>query len=299
MSDLGLTLRITPARRHFKTRAGQNNHFLITLLVGLDGIRNENIDISPEFSTSWSPKDRLISYHRSRQYALESSLVWITDLIDGYRKSVTKIPGLFSAEKTHSLNFNDSGRAEKLGVLTKELSQPMTAAELIVRAAFTWRNRVVHGGATSKVDSDIRSKLEEKSNEIRENYRGLDISRFLESIESLSTPTFKETASTINAAHKVVETIDLSVVQSTDLDDYAGSVLECYFQTKIEENDLQVFSRFWPNNREKTRTRLRQLLLQNGMSPAESDSNELSDLWVDELLGLTAHEARSRFASNR
>ena len=79
-----LALVRTPALRQFKSQTGQNNHFIITILVGLHQIEREDVAPDPEFSTQWSPRDRVNSARRSREYTLQSSLTWLVDQLTRY-----------------------------------------------------------------------------------------------------------------------------------------------------------------------------------------------------------------------
>ena len=58
----------------FKKNIGQANHFLITVLVGLDGLEDhEEINIRSSFRTTWNPKNRFASIARSREFVKKSS----------------------------------------------------------------------------------------------------------------------------------------------------------------------------------------------------------------------------------
>src|SRR4051812_20576999 len=77
-------LKRTQARAAFKDLLGQANHFLITLLVGLGAVRDGVATLDDEFRTSWSPHDVKRSAERSRQFALDLSLVRAIDALDTY-----------------------------------------------------------------------------------------------------------------------------------------------------------------------------------------------------------------------
>lgn len=300
MTDLALCLRTTPARRHFKSRAGQNNHFLITVLVGLDGVLDEKIDISPDFSTSWTPKDRVSSYHRSRQYVLESALVWITELLDGYRSAVMQLDGLMSDSEIRRINALEKvGGAGKLREFARVLGMEQAVPELIVRAAYSWRNQVVHSSkASGRFPAELKARLLEHADLIRANYRGLEITRYISNVEDTSVPSFKETASTIAAAQQLVELIDSSVVKTLNLEVYAESLICNYMNERFTNGHRSVFAEYWSNDAVKTAARLRQLLLQNGLSPASDLDRTFSSAWVSEIVELSARDARMRYAAD-
>src|SRR5437773_6835144 len=67
-----LALRTSPARRTFKQLAGNTNHLLITMLVGLDAVRDGTAQLSEEFATSWNPRDPVRSADRSRELAIKA-----------------------------------------------------------------------------------------------------------------------------------------------------------------------------------------------------------------------------------
>jgi len=297
MTELDLGVRQTPARRHFKSKAGQNNHFLVTVLVGLDSVLDETTQVAPDFSTSWTPQNRTNSYHRSRQYVLESSLVWILDLVDGYRMSLGKTEGLLSVTSVVRMNQLD-GRSRKLRELARLLHREADNAENLVRAAYSWRNRVVHGETSNRVSPELRSLLLPARDEISEEYRGLDIERFLSSADGSEIPTFKETASTIAAAHKLIEQLDDAAIDLMDLEQYAESILRQFFVSQFDAGNRAIFVQYWPGDEYKTRKRLRQFLLQSGFVANPPSARTLSSEWAHTLTSMTAREARSRFIAN-
>ena len=79
-----LKLRLSPARRHFKQRIGQVNHFLITTLIGLDGVKSKEFTLPEEFRTSWNPRSVERSAERSIRFILDASLSWVVDNLDSY-----------------------------------------------------------------------------------------------------------------------------------------------------------------------------------------------------------------------
>lgn len=293
VSSNELSINRTPARVNFKKNAGQNNHFLITVLVGLDAVREQKATLNEEFSTSWKPADIPRSALRSREYALITSLAWITDLIDVYRKRLQSLDSVFDEEFPTRVNRID-GRANRLSAVASALELPATDARLlVVLLAIKWRNTIVHSDADTRVGSSLRAHLLSAGKEISEAHRGLDIERSLSSFESGNPPTFKEVASFISAAQGLVEALDAAAVSKMDIEQYAESTLATYFADAFEKN-AQIFSQFWPANAAKTRHRLTSLLVQRGFSKGPAPS-PLSPRYLDDLSALTASSARGRF----
>lgn len=294
MGDEPLGLVITPARREFKLNAGQNNHFLITVLVGLDAVREGRTTLNPEFSTSWSPKDVSRSAARSRDYALKTSLAWIVDLVDVYRSSVAKAPGVLS--DSASATLAELGRSERLRFVAKAVGAPESAEELLVRLAIHWRNRIVHTESNSRLDARIRAELLKSAEQIHTRHRGLDVSRTIDLADSGASPRFKDVASIIEAAHAVVQAIDDRVLHCLDVEDYVDGILRRDIGARFQAGDRQVFARMWPGSTDKTARRIRQLLLQNGFAEAPQTCPTVGADYISNLCALKASEARRRFA---
>lgn len=281
-------------RRAFKKNAGQNNHFLITILVGLDSVKSGTAMLSPEFSTSWSPRDRNQSYKRSRQYALDTSLVWILDLVGNYRKSLARTPGLLDEAQVAAINNIDGGAA-RFRAFSELLSLSESDDELLLQLAYLWRNVVVHSEKRPKVPSVLRVALQQRRDAIATEYRGLNVLETMNRIEQRHAPTFKEVASIIAAAHAAVARLDEQAITYVGQDALAERSLSDFFESRVNEGHGDVFSRFWPGSPEKTRARLTQLLLQRGWSAMNANDPQLSETFVDEVVHLSPSAARARY----
>jgi len=289
----------TPARRSFKKNAGQNNHFLITVLVGLDSVRDGSAKLSAEFSTSWTPRNVSHSAARSREYVLRSSLAWITDLVDVYRSSVARMPGGMSAAKVSTIDAID-GRSLRLRELAKILGVDESPDEFLVRLAIYWRNRIVHSTSSSRLEGQVRAGLLASAKSLRDSHRGLDITRTIEHAKSGESPHFKEVASVIAAAHTLVCAIDEGMLRHVDLEAYAEEALRSHLSRRFEEGDRQVFARMWPGSPGKTDRRVRQFLVQSGLSALLlEEERSLPEQYLVDLCVLSASEARARFMDGR
>lgn len=289
-----LTLTQTPARRNFKVNAGQNNHFLITVLVGLDSVKRGSAELSPEFSTSWSPKDLASSAARSREYALKTSLAWITDVVDDYRRSLLSTPGLFDEEAVSRMSKQD-GRAERLAALAKALDLRDVEDLDLVRLGIHWRNRMVHASATSTLNNQVAARLRSAAIEIHERHRGLDIEASVARSDKALAPRMKEVASIIHAAQRLVQSLDQQALGRQSLTAYADSLLSQYLEQGLAAGQTNLGPKLWPGNPEKTVERLRQLLVQGGFSPTDAIEHTLPDEYLRDISVLTVRQGISRF----
>ena len=77
-------LKRTQARAAFKELLGHANHFLITILVGLNGVKCGTVKHDDEFRAAWNPRDAKASAERSRLFALDLALVRAVDSLATY-----------------------------------------------------------------------------------------------------------------------------------------------------------------------------------------------------------------------
>lgn len=295
MNEIELGISRTPARANFKQNTGQNNHFLITVLVGLDAVRDGNAKLNTEFSTSWSPKDVKRSATRSREYALVTSLAWLTDLVDVYRKRLQSMPSVVGDSVSVRINKID-GRANRLAELASVLGLPKDDRNLLMMLFATkWRNTIIHSDADTRIGSALRADLIGSGKDISLAHRGLEIDRSITSFERGNAPTFKEVSSFIMAGQMLVEALDSAAIGRMDVQQYAESTLRRYFAISFTSNE-QVYSQFWPNDSAKSHQRLSNLLAQLGFTRGDSVA-QLSSEYLKTISQLTAKDARLRYSA--
>lgn len=106
-----ICLLVSPARRAFKKMAGQNNHFLITIQVGLAAVENGTAQPPSEMRVSWAPHDRASSAGRSREFANKALLAWLVDAIDAYVRAVGHPPAVANADLKNAIACADNQSA--------------------------------------------------------------------------------------------------------------------------------------------------------------------------------------------
>ena len=77
-------LRRTSACSEFCERLGQANHLLITILIGIEGVRIGDARKSDDFHAAWNPKSLEETAQRSRRFARDAMLNHIVDSLGVY-----------------------------------------------------------------------------------------------------------------------------------------------------------------------------------------------------------------------
>ncbi len=240
-------LKISPARRHFKQRIGQVNHFLITTLVGLDGVKSRKFSLPDEFSTSWNPRSVERSAERSIRFILDASLSWVVDNLDSYFVEASRKPSIIeSKELNESYTKAERSVNKRFNLFYHETRGTNTNIDkyaALVALAIQWRNNTVHFGANNELDVEYRSLLIQHKECYVNEFQHLDVEKMLKSFESKDGhPSFKEVTSMINAIHKYVECVDEHLLKSLDIERFKQDLLDRHFakckQAKRKINSL-------------------------------------------------------------
>lgn len=266
-------MKNSPAKKDFKKRFGQANHFLITALVGIDGIQNGIITEKPEsFSTSWNPKNVKRSTIRTRIFILKSFLGWAVESLEMYLTELNRKPKLLESEQFNIL-FSKAGQSvyQKVILIGDELKiDPILIS--LMEVLITWRNYTFHYDIDNEIRKESLQCLNTRAEEIKNRFSGLDSTQLKNTWENNSDFTFKETASLIKATQDFVGEIDKYVVANLDLKNFLTDSAQKQFSQN--SNSKQ---RFVSLNNEKKNKYLK-VLFQN-----IAGVNELSDEVVEEI----------------
>ncbi len=222
-------MKQTKARQLFKKKFGQQNHFLITSLIGLDYIENgDDIKCPDSFSTSWNPRDKKQSARRSRDFLLQSFLSFAVDGIDLYLSELNTAPKyILDVGFTEALCAAERSVYKKV----KKISEYLTSDKLLKSLCLvliTYRNNLLHSKAENVVEEVDKDLLLENRMYISENFCRLDIEVLLTKVEKKEPPTFKEVASLIRATQKFVEEIDSQIISRIS-PDFIYETIKYYF----------------------------------------------------------------------
>jgi hypothetical protein len=211
-------MKQTAARVRFKRYFGQANHYLVTGLVALHHLEESAVVSAPsELHTTWNPKDKNASIHRTRLFTHQAILGSAVDAIDMYISLLYRKPNYI---KDHALcsALDGAGRSVQRKVIAVAEHYALEASTVaLVDVLITWRNNVVHELADNTLLTNTIAALKQHAEMIAGNYRGLIVDKLPQKAEAGDSLTFKETASLISAAHHFVEAVDAKVLKCLDL----------------------------------------------------------------------------------
>lgn len=237
-----LYLNISKPRKDVKKILGQANHFLITILVGLDSVKKNDITLPPEFRTSWNPKDKIRSVLRSREYALNSSLAWAVDCLDAYFTKINQSPLLIEDVSLKS-KIDGTGRSvyEKYNMYSSYIlsnnfkKEDFALYKSFVDLAIQWRNNTTHYNAENVIQKENETILIKNLDLVEEKFCGLKIDETLDHFNKGKSPTFKEVTSLIRSIQNYIEILDIFLLQRLDIVRYANDLLNIFFSENINE----------------------------------------------------------------
>lgn len=280
----------------FNRDAGQNNHFLITILVGLDAVGRGEVEKQPDFSTTWNPVNVVSSAARSRAYAINTSLVWISDLIDVYSRAAQSLPGVCSERDLEHI-IGEDGKSRQLSRFARRIGVGAVPELALVQLAHHWRNKIVHSTASGLVDGEVRGLLRQAATDIETNYNGLIVEDLIDSEAAGRSPTFKEIASIVHASHNLVRSLDRAALQRIDLEALAERTIATHLAGK-ETADWNVRTQsLWGGDAARTTGRLLRILEAVGfhLSTNGDGGATLAEGYMATLSELSLDVARERF----
>jgi len=286
---------ISQALKKFKNEIGHANHMLITMLVGLDGIVDHDVDARDEFHTSWNPKSKSISVSRSKEFTKKSSLAWLVDCVDMYLRLINQSPSLISDSKLKSdLDSMDNSRSvyKRVFIICGHLSI-QTVELAMIDLMICWRNRLVHYQADNEIRKQSLEVLLNNTEKITQDYCGLNISSTISSFSKSSVPSFKEVSSFIRAAISLLYQIDENLLHKLGSVEYADRILIHYLTNVNSASKINnVFSR----ETETTFSKIKRVLVQNGFNPI-LPMNVIQ--YCEKVSALTYIEAKSLIENSR
>jgi hypothetical protein len=276
-----LELKRSLAYRKFKDEIGQANHFLITILVGLDAVQDKIAIKKPGFDVTWEPRDVVASAKRSRFFAIKSSLGWIVDNLDMYLRLCNQEPKLLSDTLSHKFDGTENSVYRKYKVIIENYTSIDPLKKAYVDLLICWRNRMIHYDVSNPLlQNSIDIFMGIAKTDIRITKYKLDIDRMLKEFDDKDCPTFKELAFMIKMTIDFIEEVDNLLLSSLDTVKYMDRVFYD-FLNKDESNILK----YWCNDVAKQKKWLTQFFVTNGFIITEKTTS--CDEYIDNVSTLS------------
>lgn len=294
-------LKRTQARTAFKDLLGQANHFLITILIGLNGVRSGKVGHDMEFHAAWNPQDVKASVDRSRAFALDLALVRAVDALDAFMMISRRAPSTLGSSAFES-EMDGTGRSvlERLNVFLRRVTTVPSEHASFMRLAIGWRNKKVHLLADVELSSDDERTLVRSSAALANEFRGLSIDQVLARFQAADSPHFKDAASIIALAHKLVERFDEHLLQTMDIEEYIRISLRNFIAISASRSEEEQIKhgvrRIWGSSNREAKA-IRALRSIGVHEVANSKGRHVPDENIERLLRFSAEDAIRYFLS--
>lgn len=283
---MGIQLKHSKVQRQFKKKMGQANHFLITILIGLDEVGKGVVKKPDTLDVAWDPKDVKASVIRSREFALNSSLAWIIDNFDAYVHNCKRKPRLIEKKELLSeLDSADKRVNDKFVVLFnryKSIDQIMLFGALLA-LGIQWRNVTTHSEAKNILDKDFEKILVDNKEWYYSNFSHLVIDDALDHFNTHKSPTLKETTSIIKAVLRFIELVDSELIKELDSERYLSELFEEHFSSDGNQKDQRCL--FQTLTKERKKSLVKNILFSNGFTYVEGpEGYEIDDDFLRKYL---------------
>ena len=290
------------AYKKFKTEVGQANHFLITIIIGLDAVE-DGAQKKEFFNTTWNPRNVKASVGRSRHYAIKSALAWIVDNLDMYLRLCNREPRLYNDIESSEIARTKHSVYNKLACIINNHSELAVNQYAYVDLLICWRNNLVHFDAENQLlPSSLQYFRNIPSDDIVANIYHLNVAEMLNRFKNGECPTFKETATLISMTIHFVEELDKLLLR--DIQQYRFLEIFLYQLLQQEANRTSVFD-YMNKTSEKRKKRLIQLFATNGINQDFYNDDgkrflqDISELKEDEFKTRVKKKYFTETSSNR
>ena len=283
-----LALETSPPRRAFKRSLGQANHFLITILIGLDAVEDGTAKQRQGMPASWNPQNAAQSAARSRGFAARGAFALLFDCIDAYTWDILAEPTVVQREANRTAlekAANSRARFEELAQLVGKKGSSVWALLNLGRA---WRHRLTHSRSDAAPAGAVVAALRDNKEAIKDEYAGLDIEKLLRSLAS-GEPHMKETTAMIRAGHQFVEAADRHLLTDFDPSVYAKDALSSHLKSlDLTARKIRA-SNLWGQNCERRQRAILNVLRSHGMTVSEKRDRTVEET-INGLVDLKPRE---------
>ncbi|MFL6390020.1 MAG: hypothetical protein ACJ71U_21280 [Terriglobales bacterium] len=175
-------------------------HYLHTIVIGLSGVEN-GLAVKPDdLDISWKAHDVVGSAREARRFVLRATLILVAEELKEYATRVLK----YLTHGTQALPETREDRIKALSAFSPVDPSYLILAPLIVSH---WRNRIIHRKSTASLTAEEKHLLLTQNVTLRDNYKGIDVSRLLEDFHN-NQPTLKDVTVLLAMSIKFVRQVD-------------------------------------------------------------------------------------------
>lgn len=273
---------------------GQANHFLITIMVGLDAV-DDGAQKRESFSTKWNPINITASVARSKHYAIKSALAWAVDNLDMYLRLCNREPRLYCKEESLEIAKTKHSIYSKFRCVINNHPELSVEKYAYVDLLICWRNNSVHFDAENELLPISQEYFRHiNSDDVLINKYNLDVAQMLERFKNSACPSFKEAATLISMTLHFAEDLDRILLQNVNQYEYLATTLYHLLKNKGQSKErgstgstISTFD-FRNTTLEKRVKRLKQLFATEGIT--EDFFNEDGKRFLAEAASLRENE---------
>jgi len=283
-ASMHLALETSSPRRAFKQSLGQANHFLITILVGLDAIEDGIAEQRPGMPASWNPQDQARSAARSRGFAARAAVALLFDCIDAYTWDILTEPTIVQREASRNVLEGAADSKRRFEELAQLVDQKDGSAWALLNLGRAWRHRLIHSRSDATPSGAVVAALRKNEDAIKEEYAGLDVEKLQQSLTT-GEPHIKETIAMIRAGHQFVEAADRALLTEIDLNFYATEALSSHLRTFAPAEQKIRASNLWGKDRERRLRAVLNVLRSQGMTVSIEKCDDSSEQAINQPVG--------------
>lgn len=281
--------------RLFKKQMGQANHFLITILIGLDAVKN-GAKKEEEFNACWNPESIESSVSRSKKFAINSALSWSVDNLDMYLRLCNREPKLYPEEESIEIAKTKHSVYKKFNCIINNHTVFSESQKAFVDLLICWRNNMVHFDAENQLLQSSQSYFKNipKNDVVITKYH-LNVDEMLERFYNGKSPTFKEITTMISMTIHFVESLDDVLISNVNQKVYLRALLYKEYHENTEK--VTEFLRFKNCSIEKKKKKLKQFFITRGTN--EDFYNDDGIDYIDTISAMSASEIIEDITSHK
>lgn len=192
--------------KNFLNDVGSSVHSMNSISVALSSM-TESTDIPKGLNISWNVGNVQATKEMSRNFAIRSSIVYVSESLNEYLKTISKSTLWNDADRIFS-QMDGDGKAIQTYNFLKGINGIEDEWPILVELLGHWRNRVVHSyTSNAKLSSNKRQKVKSFKSKIKNELHSFDIDEALDNFEN-NKNTLKDVSTLSSVAIKCARAVE-------------------------------------------------------------------------------------------